>query len=224
MIGVKNCPLFAGIAESDLKSLLACLSAKQRRYDKGNFIFSAGQRPGSVGIVLSGRVHLLKEDAWGNQNLFAEIGEGDLFAEAIVCAGVDKFPISAAAVENTETLWLDYKRVITSCTSACVFHTALIANMLRVLARKNILLVDKLEILSKRTTREKLLAYLSEQAKRNGSRAFDIPFNRQRLADYLSAERSALSAELSKMQADGLILFHKNHFQLLMPPDCSEDT
>jgi CRP-like cAMP-binding protein len=212
---IQHCPLFTGISEADLTLLLGCLTAKRQGYAKGAFIFSAGQRPDAVGIVVSGRVHIVKEDIQGNQNLIAEIRAGDLLAEAIVCAGVEKFPISAAAVEDTEMLFIDYRRIIASCTSACSFHTALIANMLRVLARKNMLLVDKLEHLTKRTTRDKLLSYLSGQAKERGSQAFDIPFNRQQLADYLSVERSALSAELSRMRDDGLIVFRKNHFEML---------
>jgi CRP-like cAMP-binding protein len=211
---VKLCPLFAGIPEDDLASLLSCLAAVRRSYDKGKYIFSEGQRPETVGIVISGRVHILKEDVWGNRNLLAEISTGDMFAEAMVCAAVDELPISVVAVECTQTLQLDYKRIITTCHSACGFHSSLIANMLRVLARKNIQLVDKMEHITKRTTREKLLSYLSEQSKQGGAREFDIPFDRQRLADYLSVERSALSAELSRMQADGVISYHKNHFVL----------
>jgi CRP-like cAMP-binding protein len=211
---VKTCPLFEGISEADLELLLACLSSRRRNYSKGNFIFSAGQRPGEVGVILTGSAHILKEDFRGNRNLLAEIRAGDLFAEGIVCAGVEKFPVSVVAQEDTDALLLDYRRIITSCRSACVFHRRLIENMLRVLARKNMLLVDKMEHITKRTTREKLLSYLARQAELNGTLEFDIPFDRRMLADYLSVDRSALSDELSKMRNAGLIAFRKNHFAL----------
>lgn len=210
-----KCLLFAGILERDLEALLSCLSARKKRYGKGDFIFSEGERPARVGLVLSGAVHILKEDVWGNQNVLTKIGEGDLFGEAVVCSGAEEFPVSAVAAKDTQALFLDYRRIITSCSSACAFHSRLIENMLGILAGKNMGLLSKMEHITKRTTREKLLSYLSEQSKQRGENAFDIPFNRQELADYLSVERSALSAELSKMQADGLVEFRKNHFKLL---------
>ena len=211
----RSCPLFVGFTEAEFGALLQCLAASRRRYERGGFIFSAGERPGAMGVVLAGRVHILKEDAWGNQNLLADIGGGDLFAEAIACAGIDAFPVSAVAAEDSDILLLDYQRVVHPCGSACALHSRIIENMLRILARKNLLLVDKIEHITQRTTRGKLLSYLSEQSRKCGSRAFDIPFNRQQMADYLSVERSALSAELGKMRQDGLIAFRKNHFELL---------
>lgn len=174
-----------------------------------------------MAAVLAGRVHIVKEDIWGNQNLLAEVSQGDLLAEAVVCAGLEKFPVSAVAVEDTEALFIDYRRIITSCRAACAFHSRLIENMLHILAKKNIRLLDKLEHITKRTTRDKVLSYLAAQAKQTHGKTCDIPFNRRQLADYLSVERSALSAELSKMREAGLIAFHKNHFELLIDPQVS---
>jgi len=212
---LENSPLFAGIAEKNIESLLPCLLAEVECFEKGELVFYYGDKPKSIGLVLSGCVHIVEEDFWGNRNILSEVCSGDLFAEAFVCAGIDRLPVSAVVVQDAEIMLIDYQRIITSCSSACVFHTDLIKNMLRIIARKNTMLVNKIKHLTKRGTREKLLSYLSEQAKYARSNVFYIPFNRQELADYLSVERSALSAEMSKMRSDGLIVYRKNHFKLL---------
>ncbi|MDR3148776.1 MAG: Crp/Fnr family transcriptional regulator [Oscillospiraceae bacterium] len=212
---LKKCPLFAGISGSDFNPLITCLSGKLRRCSKDETIIFEGDAPGAVGIVLSGSVRVTKDDYFGNRNIISEIGAGGIFAEAVVCAQAEASPVSVTAAEETEVMLTGYSKIVTSCSSACGFHNRLVMNMLQVLGQKNLSLVDKLEHLTKRSTREKVLSYLSEQAKRAGSDSFIIPFNRQELADYLSVERSALSAELSKMQSDGIIRFRKNRFELI---------
>jgi CRP-like cAMP-binding protein len=137
-----------------------------------------------------------------------------MFAESIVCGGIGVMPVSVMSAAATEVLFIDFQRIITTCPSSCGFHTLLIRNMIGIFARKNVMLIGKMEHITKRTTREKLLSYLSEQSKLHGSRSFKIPLDRQGLADYLSVERSALSAEMSRVKADGIINYRKNHFEL----------
>jgi len=211
---LRQCLLFNGIHPSDLEKLLRCLQARQRVCRKNEFIFSAGDAVRAIGIVLSGAVHIQQEDYWGNRTILAHITPGGLFGEAFSCAETDSLPVSAAVAEDAEILLLDYKRIVTTCSSACAFHASLIQNMMKLLAQKNILLTQKMEIITRRTTRERLLAYLSAQAALAGKNRFTIPFNRQQLADYLSVERSAMSAELSRMQADGLLWTNKSVFEL----------
>ena len=213
---IKQCPLFCEIEDSDLIALLTCLTAVRRTYEKDEFVFSAGDAVQSVGIVLSGGVHILQEDYWGNRTILAHIPSGELFGEAFSCAEIDSLPVSVIAAQKTEVLLIDYKRIITTCSSSCVFHMALIKNMLKLLAQKNIMLTQKMEIVTHRTTRERLLAYLSAQAIKAGESHFTIPFNRQQLADFLSVERSAMSTELSRMHSDGLISTNKSEFELLL--------
>lgn len=210
-----TCPLFADIKESDLPSLLKCLSVYIRQVDKQDFVFMAGEKVTTVGIVLSGSVHVIMEDYWGNRAILAHVPSGHLFAESFSCAEVERLPVSVVAAEKSELLMMDYRKIITTCGSACVFHTQLIRNMLRIQAEKNIQLTRKMEHLTKRTTREKLLSYLSAEAQQAGRSSFTIPFDRQGLADYLAVDRSAMSNELSKLQKEGLIRFHKNRFELL---------
>ena len=209
------CPLFAGIDAAQLRQLMDCLTAARRTYSDGEFVFSAGDEFRAACVVLAGSVHVLQEDYYGNRTILAQIGAGELFAEAFSCAEVAAVPVSAVSAGKSEVLLIDYGRIITTCSSACVFHTMLIRNMLRLLAQKNIMLTQKMEIITHRTTRERLMAYLSAQAQRAGASRFTIPFNRQQLADFLSVERSAMSAELSRMRADGLIRTNRSDFELL---------
>jgi CRP-like cAMP-binding protein len=208
-------PLFQDISEEDFDSLVKCLGCTFKAYKKNETVYQAGDLVREIGLVVSGGVHIVKDDAWGNSNIIAEVSGGELFAEAAVCGGLDVLPVTVKAAADMEAMFFDFQRIITTCTSACVFHTLLIRNMIRMFARKNIVLVGKMEHLTKRTTRDKLLSYLSEEAKLHNSNSFKVPFDRQELADYLSVERSALSAEMSRMKADGVINYRKSHFELL---------
>jgi len=212
---IKKCPLFWEIEDSHLQALLKCLTAVQHSYTKNEFIFSRGENVQSVGIVLLGTAHILQEDYWGNRTILEHVEPGGLFGEAFSCAEIDNLPISVIAAEAMEVLFIDYRRIITTCSSSCMFHMVLIKNMVKILAQKNIMLTQKMEIITHRTTRKRLMAYLSSQAIKTGKKRFMIPFNRQELADFLSVERSAMSAELSQMQTDGLIRTRKNEFELL---------
>ena len=212
---MKNCILFEGISETELKTLLLCLSARQKHFKKNRFIFNAGDKIDSIGIVLGGAVHVIREDFWGKRKILSRLEEGELFGEAFACADVKEIPVSVMAAEDSEILFVNCERIIKTCKSTCTFHAGLIKNLTLLLAEKNIALIQKLEYITQPSTREKLLSYLSEQARLAGKSMFSIPFNREELADYLSVERSAMSAELSKMKTDGIILYQKNNFELL---------
>jgi CRP-like cAMP-binding protein len=212
---LKNSPLFHGVSEEELRSLVKCLGCTFRTYQKDEVIRGAGDFVSEIGLIAGGRVRIIKDDAWGNSNIIAEITDGGMFAEAVVCGGLGVLPVTVIAAGNTEVMYADFQRIITTCPSACVFHALLIRNMIGLFARKNIMLTEKMEHITKRTTRDKLLSYLSEQSRLRGSRSFEIPFDRQELADYLSVERSALSAEMSRLKSDGIMNYRKNHFELL---------
>ncbi|MDR2180334.1 MAG: Crp/Fnr family transcriptional regulator [Synergistaceae bacterium] len=220
---LRSCPLFFGIEESGLGTLFACLSAVRRRFEKNGFVFAADERADFMGIVLSGAVHVLREDFWGNREILTRVEPGGLFAEAFACADVEKLPVSVMAAEESEILFVNSRRILMLCPSACGFHGVLIRNLARTLAEKNVMLTQKLEHVTRRTTREKLLSYLSGQAKRAGGNIFDIPFSRQELADYLSVDRSALSAELSRMRNEDLLRWHRNHFELCPPQETGQN-
>lgn len=207
-------PLFRGIDASELDGMLGCLNASAQCYSKHGIVLLEGQPATRVGLLLSGTVQVVKEDYLGNRMIMANFGTGDLFAEAFSCVQSDRLPVTVVSLSDSEVLWLDYRRIYTACSSACRFHTKLIENMLALIATKNILLSRKISVLAKRTTREKLIAYLSDEAELQGNNAFDIPFNRQELADYLCVDRSALSSELSRMQREEILSYNLNHFIL----------
>ena len=214
-IGIlKKCILFKGIEEDEILSMLSCLDARVVDARKGEYIFSEGEAAKYVGIVLTGEAQIVRNDFFGNRTIVAAIMPGELFGESFACAEVEELPVSVAASEKSEIMLIDCRRIITTCSSSCRFHNMIIHNLLQVLANKNLAFNKKIEITSKRTTRDKLMTYLLSQAKIHGSSSFEIPFDRQELADYLGVERSAMSKEISKMKEDGLIECERSWFKV----------
>ena len=207
-------PLFAGIKPEELSSMLGCLGAKRSGYRRQDIILLEGQPVPAVGIVLSGSVQIVREDYMGNRNILAELAPGNLFAESYACVQAKRLPVTVLSVTGSEVLWIDYARIVRTCSSACRFHNRLIENMLKIIAAKNITLSRKIEHVSKRSMREKILSYLSDEAAKAGNHEFDISFSRQEMADYLCVDRSALSGELGKLRNEGILTFHRNHFKL----------
>lgn len=219
-ISVLQCSaLFNGISPDETDTILQCLSAVSHVYRKGTFIFHFGDRISSMALLLEGCVHIQREDVWGNQSILTQISPGDIFGEVYACLGEEALQTNAAAIRDSTVLMLDIKRLLTVCPSSCIFHMRLIHNLVTAISRKNKLLNEKLMHTSQRTIRGKLLSYLSLEAQKQKSPDFYIPFNRQQLADYLSADRSALSSELSKLRAEQLLYYHKNHFTLHLQND-----
>lgn len=212
---LKQCLLFSGIEEQNLEALLGCLGARPQRYGKGEAILREGDPANHLGIVLGGSVQVVREDYYGNRSIMAKLGPTDMFAEAFACADVPAIPVSVIALEATEALLIDAHRITCPCQNACSFHSQLINNMIRILATKNLLCNRKIEVTSKRSTREKLMTYLMLRAKETNSNSFSIPFDRQELADYLEVDRSGLSSEISKLRKEGVLTSEKNQFTLL---------
>lgn len=209
----KSNQLFNGIGYNDFENMLRCIEARTHSYKKDEIIFMSGDAVSFVGLILRGSAKIIKEDADGNITILTELKETDLFGEVFACAAVKHSPVTVQASEFSEILLINYKKIITSCSSACGFHSKLIENMLRLLAQKNLMLNQKIEILSKRTTREKLVMFLDTQ--RGAANKFTIPYNREELARYLCVDRSAMSNELCKMRDEGLIKFNKNAFEIM---------
>ena len=195
---IKSSRLFRDIDDGEIEAMLACLSVSSREYAKNEFILRAGERSSSIGLVLAGAVHIIKEDFLGNRNIIAEAQPGEIFAESYACVPGTPLGVSAAAAERSEVMFMDVSRVLTVCGSACAFHARLMRNLLAVLAEKNLQFSEKLTYMTQRSTRQKLLSYLSAESLRRGSCEFEIPFNRQQLADYLSVDRSALCSTTAR--------------------------
>lgn len=212
---LQTCALFDGIAPADVKAMLGCLNGRVMRFDRGEVIFPAESRAEYVGIVLEGTAQVVRDDFFGNRTIQARVGPGELFAEAFACAEVEKLPVTVEGVSPGRALIIRLRRIIETCSSACEFHNRMVMNLLKAMAARNLQLNRKLEITSQRTTREKLMAYLTAQARQAGSSSFVIPFDRQGLADYLCVERSALSAEIGKLRREGVLESERSHFTLL---------
>ncbi len=208
-------PLFEGIEDNELQSVLRCLSPAVRSFDKGAYILRQGDCTEELGLVLSGAVSVIKEDFWGNQTIMARILPGQLFAETYACSPGTPLSVSAVSEAPCSVLLLNVGRILAVCGEACPFHSRLVRNLLGVLAEKNLMLNEKITHTSQRTTRDKLLSYLSAESQRQGGGRFLCPFNRQQLAAYLSVDRSAMSAELGRMRDEGLIQYDKNRFTLI---------
>ena len=207
--------LFQDVSENDLEAMLSCLGATERKYRKNDVILLAGTMVTSVGIVVEGNAQITRDDAEGNRAILSELEKADLFAEAYVAAGSMEIPVTVIATTDCRIVWIPFSKIVGICSTACDFHRALVHNMMRVIAMKNILMNEKMRILSCKTTKEKLMTYLSDYSERVGKNKFKIPFTRNELADFLSVDRSAMSRELSKLRDEGFLSYHKNEFELL---------
>lgn len=212
---LKKCPLFSGIEEDDLLRMLTCFGAKVVSFDKKYTIFAEGKAVRHIGIVLTGSVQIVQVDFFGNRSILSSMGTGEMFAEAFALTEVKSLPVTVVANEPTDVMLIDCDHILHTCKNNCSFHGQLIFNLMKDLAEKTIMFHQRIEITSKRSTREKLLTYLMMQAKRVGNSSFDIPFDRQELADYLEVDRSGLSAEIGKLKKEGIIDNKKNHFEIL---------
>ena len=206
--------LFKGIDIIKIKEMLHCLDAKIIHFKKNEYIFHSGDSIRCLGLMLEGNALIIQEDFWGSRNIISGIHPGQSFAESYACSPNSVLTISVAAESDCAVLFLNASHILTVCPESCEHHNRMIRNLLADIALKNLHFNEKLTYLGQRTTRAKLLSYLSSESQKHKSFEFDIPFSRQQLADYLFVERSGLSAELSKMKKEGLLDFHKNHFIL----------
>ena len=207
--------LFTGINDDEINSMLSCLGARLCTYKKGDYVFRQGDNISDIAIVAEGSLHIQSDDHWGNRSILGHITVGEMFGEAYASPGSGPMLNDVVAIEDSVVIFFNVKRIITTCPSACRFHAMVVQNMFFAISEKNRNLVQKINHITKRSTREKLISYLSQEAGKQNSPSFEIPFNRQQLADFLSVDRSAMSNELSKMRNEGLIEFKKNRFKLL---------
>ena len=206
--------LFQGIREHEIEAMLTCLSAEERTYGKDAYIYRAGDVTGRLGVVMEGAVNIIKDDVWGNRKIIENIGGGQIFGETYACLKGEPLMVDVQASERSRILFMDVNRILTTCSSSCDFHNRLIRSLMDVLAGKNVMLTKKMDIITPKSLRERVMVYLSQESVKQGCRTVTVPFNRQQMADYLSVDRSALSAELSRMQRDGVISYEKNRFTI----------
>ncbi|MBK5244578.1 MAG: Crp/Fnr family transcriptional regulator [Eubacteriaceae bacterium] len=211
---LRNIKLFEEVGEN-FEAMLQCLGSEEKNYIKGEIIILTGNPVSSVGILLSGEIQIIQEDYMGNRSILTELKPGHIFGETFACAGVTKSPVTVLATADSTVLFIGIQRIITTCPSSCRFHNQLIENLLKIIARKNMLINRKNQLLSLRTIRDKVLSYLSLQAEKKGCPQFEISYTRNELADFLCVDRSALSRVLSTLKTEGIIDYHNKQFKLL---------
>lgn len=212
---IKNSPVFYGMADEELKGLLDCFNARVRSYEEGDMIVRQGDIINNIYLILNGAVNIEKDSYWGRRMIISRLGKNENLALSFVGSKNVESNIDAVAVENSVLLILGYEKCTSMCQNACTRHKILINNLFQILSKENIELIQKIENVSQKTIREKLMTYFSNEAQKKRSNSFEISFNRQELSDYLNVDRSALSFELSKLQKEGLIKYNKNHFELI---------
>ena len=213
---LRSCPFFNGMRDDEILSILHCVQASTVARPRGAYILRAGDTTEVMGLVLSGSVLILQEDLWGHRNILSKCTAGDFFGEPYAATSGAVLNVNAVAEDDCELLFLNVKRLLMSCPTACGHHQKLIRNLVSVLANRLLVFNDKITHVSKRSTREKLLSYLSSESVRQASLSFDIPFDRQQLADYLCVDRAAMSVELSKLQKEGILKTKRRHFELII--------
>ncbi len=211
---ISRSALFKDIDSCDIPDMLQCLSSVRKSFRKGEYIYRMGDLKVALAMLLEGELHINTEDYWGNQTILSEIRPGQIFAETYALAPDIPLAVNVIALSDCTVLLMNAGNILRACPNSCAFHQTLIQNLAEILASKNLMLTGKLEHMAQRTTRNKLLSYLSFQSIQAGSSHFEIPFNRQQLADYLAVDRSAMSSELSKLQKEGLLKVDKNRFTL----------
>lgn len=211
---LRNCKLFENIADENLLAMLSCLGAEVRSYTKNQNIFTEGERASHMGILLSGTAQIIRVDFYGNRSIVTNIEPPQLFGESFACTETKSIPVNVIAEKDCEVMRIESRKMLHPCCNVCEFHSRMIFNLMKEIAAKNMLLNQKIEIISRRTTREKLMTYLLIQAKKHGS-SFTIPYDRQELADFLEVDRSGLSAEISKLRKENAIECKRNFFKLL---------
>ena len=211
---IKDSILIKGIKTQELSSMLGCLRGIIKKYDKGETVISEGQKLEKFGLLIEGKLQVVQYDYLGNKSVVSVIEPKQIFGEAF--AYVDKISsLDVEAIEKSKVLFLDSDKLSAPCQNCCIFHKQLVKNLLFIISNKNVNLTQKIECMSKRTTKEKLLTFLSLESIKQNSKEFTISLDRQALADYLGVERSAMSAELSKLRQDGIIECEKSWFKLL---------
>ena len=212
---LQKCALFANTTADEVQKMLGCLGVRTVHGLRRETLVCEGDPAQEFGIVLSGSVQVVRVDYDGNRSLVDEVEPAGMFCETFACADAESVPVDVVVKEEGDVMFVNCRHITQVCCHACAHHQQMIYNLMRAVAERNLQYDRKLEILSKRSTRDKLMTYLLMQAKIQGRNSFNIPYDRQELADYLEVDRSGLSAEISKMRKEGILDSHKNHFTLL---------
>ena len=211
---LKKLPIFFDLNDKEITSILTFFNFFEKSFQKNEFIFEIDKKIDKIGIIILGEINIIKEDFWGNRNILNKFKSGEIFGE-VFALSKSSSNIMGEASQDCKILFLDLKNFSINSEKNSEEIIKFLTNIFKISLKKNILFTEKLEHISKKSIREKIISYLSTEAQKNKTNSFLIKFDRQELADYLFVERSALSRELSSMKKEGLIDYKKNHFTLI---------
>ncbi len=210
-----NVDLFENIDNNSVIDLLRCTGIKTKIYKKGTYIIKQGSKIDFLGVILDGSATITKTDTLNRTIEIEQLKENSIFGHNTVCLGLNKSPVNIISNSKSEVLYLPFEKVITPCEKLCKSHLQLIKNIMKMISKKNSVLNEQIDIIGKKTIREKVISLL--EGYRKGKESFSIPYTREEMAKFLCVDRSALSRELCKMRNDGIIKFNKNVFELNYP-------
>ncbi len=209
-----KCRLFEGLTEIEYENLMKCLSPVYQRYQKGEIAVMEGATLSDIGIIMGGTFEARKESIYGDSVIISRLSAGDLIGEAL-CASGNPSPVTVFATEDCEVMFISFSRIMSTCSSGCLYHKRLISNLTKTLAQQYFVLHDRISCLMLKSLKTKIMQYLLLCAKKEGKNTFNIPFDRDGLAAYLGCDRSALSRELARLKEDGIIDYYKNSFKII---------
>ena len=193
---------FDNINESDLKKMLVCFDANTLKYSKDTTILSNVSNTTKVGVIMSGAAQIIRYNYNGSRTIIDNLQEGDVFGAFSLSSNEDLYIVSTT---QSEIVMFDYSRIINRCKKNCPYHNQLVDNIMQILSSKITANNERIEVLSKKTIRDKLLAYFNSVSKKQITKHIILPFTLTDLADYLSIDRSAMMREIKNMRDDGLI-------------------
>lgn len=200
-----NSKIWNGITNEDYNKMMQCFSPVTKSYKKGSTVCDYGEKTNFVGIVESGNVSVVRLDINGNNTILEELSEGDIFGEVISFSGVGDDSVFVIAQSNCKIMFINYNHITKRCSNACTHHSLLVQNMFSLISKRALFLSERVEILSRRTTREKLLSYFNIYSCKAKSKAFKLPYSLSELADYICVDRSAMMRELKKLKEENII-------------------
>ncbi len=212
---ISDTALFRGMNEEEIHHALEELMVEEKQYGKGDVLLRAGSCTRQMGLVLEGSVTIESNDVWGNRTILSHVPAGETFAESYALLPGEPMMVDVTANESSRVLFIRTDRLILFPSVRSSWTEKMLMNMLMISAHKNLHMASRSFHTSPKTIRGRLLSFLNSVALRTGRKEFDIPFDRQQLADYLNLDRSALSKELGQMQREGYFVCRKSHFKLL---------
>lgn len=212
---LSDIPLFNGTGEQDCHRMIQCFEGKERRYRPGEIICDFGEEHDCVGILVSGSAKIVRLDAEGNQTFLERLEQGSVFGELIAFSGVGDSSIMALCEKEAQVIFVNFYHFSKRCGKACSCHTVVTENMFRMVAEKAYSLSQRVEVLSSRSIREKLLTFFYQQAGKEGNPSFTLPFSMTELADSISVDRSAMTRELKKMKDNGIVRMNGKNITIL---------